>query len=148
MSRRLKLLLVGVSVHLACSGGFSRDGAARLIAAHDSFKSVAHFTIVTDAPLTSVFTCMKQADIERTPLNRFLVERGWVAYETRRAIVGIRQTASCPAIVLTPAGEAASAHWKQRPGTTGVGTEWTVPVGRRELVGVTGFTTAPMARQR
>src|SRR5262249_34066315 len=56
---------------------------------------------------------------------------------------GIQQTASCPAIMLTPAGEAASAHWTRRSGTSGAGTEWTVPIGRRELVGVTGFTTVP-----
>lgn len=142
MSGRFTLLLV-VSVHLACSGGITRDQAARLIAANDSFTTVAHFAILTDAPLVSICTCQKQADLERTPLNRFLVQRGWVRYETRRAIVGLQQTTSCPAIVLTPAGEVASAPWKQRPGPTRVGTEWIVPIGRRELVGVTGLTNAP-----
>ena len=63
MSGRFTLLLV-VSVHLACSGGITRDQAARLIAANDSFTTVAHFAILTDAPLVSICTCQKQADLE------------------------------------------------------------------------------------
>lgn len=55
----------------------------------------------------TAFKCLSQAEVERAPLNRFLVERGRVRYETRTTTIGFGTSASCPALGLTPDGKAA-----------------------------------------
>ena len=117
------------------------ERAASLIAALDGFKREAHFTIRTGVPLQSAFKCLSQPEVERLPLNRFAVERGWVRYEARAAILGFGAKASCPAMTLTPAGEAAAATWTPKRVASSEGAAWAVPIGRREVVGVTGLTT-------
>jgi hypothetical protein len=144
LRHRLGLVLLAAAASVACSEPtFGSDRAASLITGLDQFKREAHFTIHTGVPLQSAFQCISQAEVDRTPLNQFLVERGWVRYETREAILGFGTKASCPAIALTPAGEAASAQWIRGRGASSEGTAWAVPIGRRELLGVTGLTTAP-----
>jgi hypothetical protein len=66
-----------------------------------------------------------------------------VRYETREAILGFGTKTSCPAIALTPAGQAASAQWTRGHDVSSEGIAWAVPIGQRELVGVTGITAAP-----
>jgi hypothetical protein len=137
--------LLAATTSVACSErALTPERAASLITALEQFKHDAHFTIHTGIPLQSAFKCQSQAEVDRTPLNQFVVERGWVRYETRDAILGFGTKSSCPAIALTPAGEAASAQWMRGRGASGEGTAWAVPIGRRELLGVTGLTTAPM----
>jgi hypothetical protein len=132
------------SMSLACSEQtLSPDSAARLISALDGFKREAHFRIETGVPFQSAFSCYTQAEVERTPLNQFVVARGWVRYEQRESVIGFGTKASCPAMALTPAGEAASSQWTRGRVASNQGTAWTVPIGRRELVGVTEVRPAP-----
>lgn len=138
---------VGVLVaamSLGCSERtLSRDTAARLISTLDGFRREAHFRIVTGVPLQSTFGCYTQAEVERTPLNQFVAERGWVRYEPREAVIGFGTKASCPAMALTPAGEAASAQWISGRVVSNQGTAWEVPIGQREFLTVTEVATAP-----
>lgn len=144
MRHRLLILSLVAAGSTACSERtLSPDRAARLIAELDSFKRDAHFTIHIGVPFQSAFRCHTQAEVGRTPLNQFVMDRGWVRYETREAILGFGAKAPCPAIALTAAGEAASAQWTRGRGAPTGGTAWAVPIGRRELLGVTGLTTAP-----
>ena len=134
------LLLAGMS--FACADrALTPDRAASLIAALDVFKPDAHFRIRTDAPFQSAFECFSQSAVERAPLNRFVVSRGWARYETRQAVLGFGKKESCPALVLTPTGKAASAKWTSGKGGPAGGTSWGVPIGRRELLGVPRLTT-------
>ena len=136
--------LLVASMSLACSERtLSPDNAAKLISALDGFKREAHFKIETGVPLQSAFRCYTQAEVERMPLNQFVAERGWVRYEQREAAIGFGAKASCPAMALTPAGEAASGQWARRGVLGNQGTMWTVPIGRRELVDVTELAPAP-----
>jgi hypothetical protein len=78
------------------------------------------------------------------PLHRFAAERRWVLYEARNANFGFGKTASCPALALTPAGQAASAAWTRgRVAAVPEGVSWSVPIGKRELIGVPRLTTSP-----
>ena len=144
MRHRLPLVVL-VAVTCACSQNtLSSERAANLIADSDGFKRQAHFTIHTEAPMQSAFECLAQTEIERMPLHRFAVERGWVRYEARNASLGFGKTASCPAIALTPAGQTASATWTRgRVASAPEGVAWSVPIGRREFVGAPKITTAP-----
>ena len=143
MRHRLALVVL-VAVTCACSqDALSSEGAAILIADSDGFKRQAHITIQTDAPMQSAFECLAQAEVERLPLHRFAVERGWVRYEARNARLGFGKTASCPATALTSAGLAASAAWTRgRVAAAPEGVAWSVPIGRRELIGAPRLTTA------
>ena len=144
MRHRLALVTLAATAICACSQAtLNSDRAASLITGTDGFKREAHFTIQTDAPLQSAFKCLTQAEVERMALHRFVLERGWVRYEARDAILGFGKTASCPAIALTATGEAASATWTRgRVASSPEGVAWSVPIGRRELIGVTRLTTA------
>jgi len=144
MKNRLGLVLLAATAGMACSdGALNPERAASLIAAIDGFRREAHFTLHTAVPLQSAFRCLSQVEVERAPINRFMVQRGWVRFETRDAAVGFGRKASCPAIALTPAGDAASAQWtRARPALSG-GSSWAVPIGRRELVRVTELTETP-----
>lgn len=132
------VLITATAATYACSHDvLSVDHAGNLIAGTDGFKREAHFTIQTDAPMQSAFECLAQPEVERMPLHRFAVERGWVSYEARNASLGFGKPASCPAMVLTPTGQAASATWTRgRVASAPEGVAWSVPIGRRELVGV------------
>lgn len=126
----------------ACSDGtLSRDRAASLITSVEGFSREARFTIQTGAPLQSAFKCLSQAEVERSPVNQFMVQRGWVRFGAREANVGFGTKATCPALELTPEGQAASAQWTGGRAASGQGTAWAVPIARRELVAVTGLTT-------
>jgi len=144
MRHRIGLVLLAAITNVGCSERtLSPDRAASLIGNLEQFKREARLTIRTGVPLQTAFRCESQADVERTPVNRFVVDRGWVRYETREAVLGFGTKSSCPAMALTPAGEAASAQWTRGPVASGEGTAWGIPLGRREFVAVTGFTTAP-----
>lgn len=144
MKHRLALLLLAAITGAACSdGALTPEGAASVIRDLDPFKRQAHFRIQTGIPLQSAFRCLTPAEVERTPLTRFLVERGWVRFERRDAIGGVGMNASCPAMTLTPTGEAASAQWMRARSASAAGTTWSVPVAHRELLGVTGLTNGP-----
>ena len=135
MRYRIALVLRAATSSVACSDRtLSAERAARLITALEQFKREAHFTIRTDVPLQSAFKCQSQADVNRTPLNQFGVERGWVRYETREAIVGFGTKTSCPAIALTPAGEAASAQSIRGHDASSEGTR-----GRSQSAGVSSL---------
>jgi hypothetical protein len=111
----------------------SAESAARLISALDRFKREAHLRIERGVPFQSAFWCRTQDEIARMPLNQFVVQRGWVRYEHRESVIGFGTKASCPTMTLTPAGEAASAHWARgRPRTKG-------PSGRSRSVNVNSF---------
>jgi hypothetical protein len=143
MTHRIALVLLAATTTAACSEPtLSAERAASLITALEQFNRQAHFTIRTDVPLQSAFKCESQSEVNRAPLNQFVVERGWVRYETREAILGFGTKMPCPAIVLTPAGQAASAQWIRAHDVSGEGIAWAVPIGRREFRGVTGLTTA------
>jgi hypothetical protein len=143
MRHRIGLVLLAATTSIACSERtLNRDRAASLIGDLEQFTREAHLTIRTGVPLQTAFECESQADVERTPVNQFVVDRGWVRYETREAILGFDTKSSCPAMALTPAGEAASAQWTRGRVASGEGIAWGIPIGRRELVGVTAFTTA------
>lgn len=144
MRHRLALVVL-VAVTCACSQDtLSSERAANLIADSDRFKRQAHISIQTDAPMQSAFECLAQAEVEGMPLHRFAVERGWVRYEPRNARLGFGKTASCPGMVLTPAGQAASATWTRgRVAAASEGVAWSVPIGRREFVAAPKLMTAP-----
>ena len=143
MRHRLALVVL-VAVTCACSQDtLSSERAANLIADSDGFKRQAHISIQTDAPMQSAFECLARAEVEGMPLHRFAVERGWVRYEPRNARLGFGKTASCPAMALTPSGQAASAAWTRgRVASAPEGVAWSVPIGSRELVGAPRLTTA------
>lgn len=145
MRHRLALVVSATAAICGCSRDtFTSDRAANLIANNDRFKREAYFTIQTDAPLQSAFDCVAQAEVERMPLHQFAVQRGWVRYEARNASLGFGKTASCPAMALTTAGQAASATWTQgRVASAPEGVAWSIPIGRREIVGVPRLTAAP-----
>jgi len=144
MRKELATAFVVATTLVGCSdGALTEANAARLISEADGFKREAHFWIHTDAPLRSAFRCLTQQEVDRMPLNRFVVQRGWVRYEARDAVVGVRTKQSCPAMALTSAGSAASAHWTRGPGDSDLGNAWAVPIGQRELVAVTKLTPAP-----
>ena len=144
MKHRLALAVLAATAACACSPGtLDSERAASLITGTDGFKREAHFTIRTDAPMQSAFECLAQAEVERMPLHRFAVERGWVRYEARNASLGFGKTASCPALALTPAGQAASATWTRgRVASAPEGVAWSIPIGRRQLVSVTSLTVS------
>lgn len=144
MRHRLALAMLAAAATWACSqDSLNSELAANLIADSDVFKREAHFSIQTDAPMQSAFACVAQAEVERMPLHRFAAQRGWVRYETRNASLGFGKTASCPAIALTPTGQAASAAWTQgRVASAPEGVAWSVPIGRRELIGSPRLTPA------
>jgi hypothetical protein len=146
MRHRLVLLAtLAAAATCACSQDLlNSERAASLISGTDGFKREAYFTIQTDAPMQSAFECLARAEIERMPLHRFAIERGWVRYEARKASLGFGKTASCPAMALTPIGQAASATWTRgRVAAAPEGVAWAVPIGRREFVGATRLTTSP-----
>ena len=145
MRDRLALIILTAATNCACSQGtLSFERAASLITGTDGFKREAHFTIQTGVPLQSAFKCLARAEVERMPLNQFAAERGWVRYEARETILGFGTAASCPTMVLTPTGQAASAAWTRGSvASSADGSAWAVPIGRRELLGVTNVSTAP-----
>ena len=145
---RLRLVLLATlaaAATCACSRDtMNSERAASLISGTDEFQREAHFTIQTDAPLQSAFECVSQAEVERMPLHQFAVERGWMRYEVRIAGLGFGKTGSCPAMALTPTGQAASATWTRgRVASVPEGVAWSVPIGRREFIGLPRLTTAP-----
>lgn len=141
---RLALLLLAAIAAGACSERtLSAERAANLIARLDGFKREAHFTIYAGVPLRSTFTCLSQAEVERAPLNRFAMGQGWVRYETRSADFGLGGKATCPAMALTAAGEAASPTWTRGRVPSDEGVAWMIPIGRRELIAVRDLTEGP-----
>lgn len=145
MRERLALIILIAATNSACSQGtLSSDRAASLIMGTEGFKREAHFAIQTGVPLQSAFKCLARAEVERMPLNQFAAGRGWVRYEARETTLGFGTAASCPTIVLTPTGQAASAAWTRRSvASSADGSAWAVPIGRRELLAVTNVSTAP-----
>lgn len=139
-------LAVGLSLGLGLACGqraLNRAHAATLIKALDDFARKPYFWLQTDTPFRSLFRCETQAEVERAPLNPFLIARGWVRYEMRSTIIGFGTKVTCPAFALTPAGAAASHTWTRARGSMAGETSWAVPIGRRELMAVTGLTPAP-----
>lgn len=140
-------LTVAMVMTVGCSGrGLDRSRAARAVAALDHFKAPAYFSLQTDGPFfqgSFTLTCRSQAELEHHPVNSFLMKQGWIRYESRSTPVGFRQQANCPVMILTDAGKTASAEWQSRRGIPEKSTVWTVPIGQRELVEVTGLTDAP-----
>ena len=68
MRRRLASLMFAAAATWACSQDtLNPDRAASLISGTEGFKSEAHFTIHTDAPMQSAFECLAQAAVERMP---------------------------------------------------------------------------------
>jgi hypothetical protein len=144
MKHRLALLVLAATTAYACSERtLTPDRAASLIRDLDQFKREAHVTIQTGVPFQSLFRCLSQAEVERTPLTRFLVERGWVRFEVREATLGLGAKAPCPAMALTAAGHTASAQWARGRSSSTEETTWAVPVARRELLGVAGLSIGP-----
>lgn len=140
--RRVAVLVAGIGA--ACSEGtFTVDTAARAVETADSFMRPAHFRIDTEVPLQSAFRCQTRAEVERVPILQFAAQHGWVRYELRDAVIGFGTRASCPAVALTPAGEAASRLWTRGKTTHGEGASWSVPVGERKLLRVTEVATTP-----
>ena len=144
MRHRLALTTLAGALACACSqDSLNSERASNLIADSDGFKGEAQFSIQAGAPMQSAFACFDRAEVERMPLHRFAAERGWVRYEVRAASLGFGKTASCPAVALTPAGQAASAAWTRgRVASAPEGVAWSVPIGRRELIGAPRLTTA------
>ena len=144
MAQRLTLTLL-VAGTCACSQDtLNPERALSLISATDGFNREAHFAIQADAPMQSALECLDRAIVESMPLNRFAERRGWVRYEARNARLGFGKTASCPAVTLTAAGQAASAAWTRgRVAHAPEGTAWSVPIGRREFVGLPRLTMSP-----
>src|SRR5687768_15904437 len=98
MRNELGIVLVLATTLVGCfDGALTEDQAAKLISEADGFQRDAHFWIRTEVPLQSAFRCLSREEVDRQPLNRFVMERGWVQYETREAIVGLRTKAACPA---------------------------------------------------
>jgi hypothetical protein len=143
MSHRVRLLLLAATVSTACSDRtLTPDRVAALIEELDAFKREARLTIRTGVPFQSAFECESQ-DVANVPSNRFLVDRGWMRYETREGSFGFGTRGRCPAMMLTPAGHAASAQWTQERVGSGEGVAWGIPIGRRELVTVREPTSRP-----
>ena len=144
MKCRLRVGMLVASMSLACSEGpLTPDSAATLISALDGFKREAHIRIETGVPLQSAFSCYTQAEVERTRVNQFVAKRGWVRYEAREALIGFGTKGSCPAMALTPDGQAASALWIRGRVPSDQGTAWAIPIGRREILNVTEVATGP-----
>ena len=142
MSHRLRLMLLAAAISAACSDQtLTSDRVATLIGELDAFKREAFLTIRTGVPFQSAFECQSQADVASVPSNRFVVDRGWVPYETREGSFGFGARARCPAMALTPAGQAASAQWTQGRIASGAGVAWRIPIGRRDFVTVREPTT-------
>jgi hypothetical protein len=144
MRHRLRLMLLAAAIGAACSDQtLTSDRVATLIGDLDAFKREAFLTIRTGVPFQSAFECQSQTDVASVPSNRFVVDRGWVRYETREGSFGFGARARCPAMALTAAGQAASAQWTQRRIGSGEGVAWGIPIGRREIVTVREPTTGP-----
>jgi hypothetical protein len=130
--------LLGSKLEPTARGGVDRQDR--------SLKAQAFFSFDTGRPFTRgtiAYACMPRAEAERQPGSVLLTKLGWVTFEDRPAVVGLRDRAICPALVLTPQGKAASAAWQSRPDLPTGSTLWSVPVGDRELLEVTGLTGAP-----
>jgi hypothetical protein len=142
MRQLLGKVMLAAAATCACSEDtLSPYRAASLISGTDGFKREAHFTIQTDTPMQTALACRSQAEVEGMPLHRFAAERGWVRYEVRNASLGFRKTASCPALALTPTGQSASAGWTRGSvASSPQGVAWSVPIGRREFIGVPRLT--------
>jgi hypothetical protein len=138
MNLRVAVVTLAATANWGCSqAALNSERAAQLITDTDRFKREAQFIIQTDAPIQTAFECLAEAEVMRMPLHQFAVKRGWVRYEARRANLGFGRTAFCPAMALTAAGQAASATWTRGPtASSPEGATWSVPIGRRELVGV------------
>lgn len=79
MRPRLAAVLLVANVGLACSErALTPERAASLISDLDQFKREAQFRIQKGVPLRSAFKCLGEAEIQRAPLIRFGLERGWV----------------------------------------------------------------------
>lgn len=144
MTHRIGLVLLAVTTSVACSGRTLSAAQASLITALEQFKREAHFTIRTGVPLLSAFKCESQAQVNRAPNS---IGSWWSAdgCDTKRGRLfsaSVRRH-PCPAIALTPAGHAASAQWTRGHDIPSEGIAWAVPIGRRELIEVTGLTAAP-----
>lgn len=145
MRYRLGVIALVGAAGAACSNGpLDAEHAGRLISALEQFKRESRFTIQTGVPLQSAFKCLSQEQIANVPANRFVIDRGWVRYETREGNLGFGTTASCPALGLTASGQAASAGWTRgRAGIArGDGASWAIPIGARKFLAVTKLTTA------
>src|SRR5438093_12383289 len=120
MRSRLAAVLLVANTSLACAErALTPDRAARLISDLDQFKRGAHFTIQTGVPFQTSFKCLDEAEIQRVPLIRFGVGRGWVRLDSREMVLGFGTKATCPALALTQSGAAASTGWtRQRAGST------------------------------
>lgn len=127
-----------------CSGRtLTAERAANLIRDLDHFKREAHFTLETRVPFQTAFKCVEQAEVDRAPLIRFGLQRGWVRFDSRDTVLGFGTEANCPSLALTQPGEAASAHWTSQRSGASDGVAWAIPIGQRELMEVTKLATAP-----
>lgn len=142
MRHQYALVMLAAVAICACSEGtLNSERVATMIADNDGFKREADFTIQTDVPMQTAFECLAESQVARMPLHQFAEERGWIRYEARTANLGFGKTASCPAVALTPDGQKASATWTRgRIASPQEGVAWSVPIGRRELVGVTSVS--------
>jgi hypothetical protein len=141
MKYPLASMSIAVLLSVACSDGLlTPERAGKQIAGLEEFKREAHFTLRVNTPFQSAFKCLSELEVASVPINRFVVDRGWGRYEQRDGNFGFGTKASCPAMALTPSGEKASAGWRREQ--NGGGTIWAVPIGQRELVGVTRAITS------
>lgn len=144
MNHRVSLVLLAATISTACSDRtLTPDRAATLIGELDAFTRAAFLTIRTGVPFQSAFECESQVDVANVPSNQFVVDHGWVRYETREGSFGFGARARCPAMALTAAGHAASAQWTQGRVASGEGVAWGIPIGRREFVSVREPTAGP-----
>lgn len=144
MSHRVRFVLLAATISTACSDrALTPERVASLIGELDAFKREARLTIRTGVPFQSAFECQSQADVANVPSNRFLADRGWIRYDTRQGSFGFGTKGRCPAMMLTPEGQAASAQWTQGRIGSGEGVAWGIPIGRREIVTVSEPTSRP-----
>jgi len=147
MRRISGITLLFVPICLACSDrALDRKHAEQLIANLDEFKRGAFFSFETERPFTKgtiASACMPRVDAQREPVSVVLVKLGWVTFVDRPALIGFGERVSCPALVLTDKGKAASAMWQSRPDAQPGWKLWSVPIGERKLLEITGLTGAP-----
>jgi hypothetical protein len=146
--RRMFLLgFVTMSMAVACSDrSLNRPRVEQLIGNLDTFKEQAFFSFATEAGFTKgtiAYHCMARADVEAEPVVAMLLKSGWVTIDQRPTAVGYGDRANCPALILTAQGRDASRGWQSRPSGLGTGQSWSIAVGERKLLGVTGLTEGP-----
>jgi hypothetical protein len=131
----------------ACSSGrMTRSRAAELIRSGEAFQKPTSITLFPQyrQSLTLIGTGSQTTPKEEFALRRFLESHADLAVLNHLGLVDFKvigieypDSASSPVVVaatLTDGGRSASGGWQRS------GDGWTIPIGRRELVEVTGLT--------